>query len=89
MKDWLKGLLMITVTNVVYYIIPVWTVDFLTKQPNPLYSLGEFLKNFPSLQDILSGNFMTSSLSIIIGLAGVAIIGYGIFLFVRDVYRGN
>ena len=86
MRDWLKGLLVLIVGNVIYEVIPVWTVDFLLKQPNPLYDLGTFLSNIPSLQEIASGR-LNSNVNIILGLIGVAIIGYGLYLFIKDVYR--
>jgi hypothetical protein len=87
MRDWLKGLLILIVGNVIYEVIPVWTVQFLLKQSNPLYDLGTFLQHIPSLQDIARGNF-NSNVNLIIGLVGVAIIAYGIYLFVKDVNRG-
>lgn len=86
MKDWLKGLLILVVGNVVYQVIPVWVVEYLLDQPNPLYSIGSFLENIPTLQDIVTGNF-NSTTTLIIGLIGFAIIGYGLFLFIRDLYR--
>jgi hypothetical protein len=86
MKDWLKGLLVLIAGNVIYEVIPVWTVGFLLKQPNPLYGLGTLLSNIPSLQDIARGNF-NSSTNLIFGLIGVAIIAYGLYLFVKDVNR--
>jgi hypothetical protein len=50
--------------------------------------LGTFLKNIPSLQDIFRGNY-DSNLNMIIGIVGIAVIGYGLFLFLRDLYRGT
>ena len=86
MNDRIKGLIVVTVWAVIYEVIPVWIVDYLLKQPNPLYSLGKLLENIPRLQDIITGNF-NSSTALIMGIIGFGIIAYGLYLFVRDVYR--
>ncbi len=85
MKDWLKGLLLMITGNVLYEVIPVWVTDYLLKQPNPLYSVGLLFKNLPSIQDLLTGKLNNSGLAI--GLLGVAMIVYGMYLFVKDIYR--
>jgi hypothetical protein len=87
MKDWLKGLLILIAGNVIYEVVPIWVVGFLKQQQNPLSSLGTFLSNIPSLQQIATGNFGSQG-TMIIGLVGVAVIGYGLYLFIKDVYRG-
>jgi len=86
MKDWLKGLVILIVGSVIYEVIPVWIVEYLLDQPNPLYSIGIFFENIPSLQDVVQGNY-SGYTTLIIGLTGFVIIGYGLFLFIRDVYR--
>jgi hypothetical protein len=86
MKDWLKGLIILIAGNIIYEVIPVWVVGYLLEQPNPLYSLGTFLDNIPRLQDIVTGN-LNSSTALFMGLIGFGIIAYGLFLFIRDVYR--
>jgi hypothetical protein len=86
MRDWLRGLLILIAGNIIYTVIPIWVVEFLLKQPNPLYGLGTFLSNIPSVEDIARGN-LNGNLNIILGLIGVAIIGYGLYLFIKDVYR--
>jgi hypothetical protein len=55
-------------------------------QPNPLYTLGTLLENIPRLQDIFTGNF-NSSTSLLMAIIGFGIIAYGLYLFIRDVYR--
>lgn len=87
MKDWLKGLLIFTVGNVIYEVIPVWVVNYLLKQPNPLYGLGTFLQHIPSIQDVINGNY-NGSFNLVIGIIGIAVIGYGLYLFLKDVYKG-
>ena len=86
MKDWLKGLALVTAGNVLYQVIPVWVADYLSKQSNPLHSVGEFLKNLPSIQDLATGNLGSNS-GLLIAIAGLFMIGYGIYLFVKDLYR--
>ena len=86
MKDWLKGIIIMILVNVLYTVIPIWVVDYLLDQPNPLYSIGLFLENIPSIQDIVSGNF-NSSTALFMGIIGFGIIAYGLFLFIKDVYR--
>jgi hypothetical protein len=86
MKDWLKGLILLTLGNVLYEVIPVWVVDYLLKQPNPLYSVGSFLKALPSIQDMLSGR-VGSSGGFVIGIAGFGMIVYGLYLFTKDLYK--
>lgn len=86
MKDWLKGLLLLTAGNVVYQVIPAWVVDYLLKQSNPLYSVGQFLKSLPSTQDLISGNIGSSG-GLVIAAAGLFMIAYGLYLFVKDLYR--
>jgi hypothetical protein len=86
MKDWLKGLVFVIMGNVLYEVIPVWVSNYLLSQPNPLYQWGEFLKRLPSLQDIISGN-MGASGGTVIGIIGIALIAYGLYLFVKDLYN--
>ena len=86
MKDWLKGLILVTAGNVLYQVIPVWVTNYLSKQSNPLYSVGQFFKNLPSIQDLVTGNLGSNS-GLIIAIAGLFMIGYGIYLFVKDLYR--
>jgi hypothetical protein len=86
MKDWLKGLILLTIGNVLYEVIPIWVTDYLLKQSNPLYSVGRFLKNLPSIQDLITGN-ISSSGGLIIGFVGLLMIIYGLYLFVKDLYR--
>ena len=86
MNDKIKGLIVVVIWAVIYEVIPVWVVDFLLEQPNPLYALGTLLENIPRLQDIVTGNF-NSNTAIFMAVIGLGIIGYGIYLFVRDVYR--
>jgi hypothetical protein len=86
MKDSIKGLIVVVVWAVIYEVIPVWVVEYLLDQPNPLYSLGKFLENIPRLQDIVTGNF-NSSTALFMGIIGFGIIAYGLYLFIRDVYR--
>jgi hypothetical protein len=81
MKDWLKGLILMIIGNVLYEVIPNWVTEYLLSQPNPLYSIGSFLSGLPSLQDILSGESAFS-----IGILGFLLIIYGLYLFVRDLY---
>ena len=85
MKDWLKGIILLIAGNVLYEVIPLWVTDYLLKQSNPLYSVGQFLQNLPSLQDVIRGN-VGSSGGLIIGFAGLLMIGYGLYLFVKDLY---
>jgi len=85
MKDWLKGLVLLTAGNILYEVIPVWVADYLLEQSNPLYSVGQFLKNFPSIQDLVTGN-IGGSMGIVIGFAGLSMIGYGLYLFIKDLY---
>ena len=86
MKDWLKGIILLTAGNILYEVIPVWVTDYLLKQSNPLYSVGQFLKNLPSIQDLITGKIGSSG-GLIIGFAGLLMIGYGLYLFVKDLYR--
>jgi hypothetical protein len=86
MKDRFKGLIVVVVWAIIYEVIPVWVVDYLLDQPNPLYTLGTLLENIPKLQDIFTGNF-NSSTSLLMAIIGFGIIAYGLYLFIRDVYR--
>ena len=86
MKDWLKGLILLIAGNILYEVIPVWVTDYLLKQNNPLYGLGTVLKNLPSIQDFLSGN-ISSSGSFAVGIVGLLMIAYGLYLFVKDLYK--
>jgi hypothetical protein len=86
MKDRFKGLIVVVVWGIIYEVIPVWVVDYLLDQPNPLYTLGTLLENIPRLQDIFTGNF-NSSTSLLMAIIGFGIIAYGLYLFIRDVYR--
>ena len=86
MRDWLKGLILLVLGNVLYEVIPIWVTDYLLKQPNPLYPLGEFLKNLPSLQDIISGN-VNSGGGMAVAVLGLFMIVYGLYLFVKDLYK--
>jgi hypothetical protein len=86
MKDRFKGLIVVVVWAIIYEVIPVWVVDYLLDQPNPLYTLGTLLENIPRLQDIFTGNF-NSSTSLLMAIIGFGIIAYGLYLFIRDVYR--
>lgn len=81
MKNWLKGLILMIMGNILYEVIPAWIADYLLSQPNPLYSIGLFLTGLPSLQDILSGESAFA-----IGILGFLLIIYGLYLFVRDLY---
>ena len=85
MKDWLKGLFLVTIGNVLYQVIPNWTVEFLLKQPNPLYSIGTFFRDIPKLENLLNGN--PSVINPIITIVCVGLVGYGIYLFIGDIYR--
>lgn len=69
-----------------YEVIPVWVTNYLLSQPNPLYSVGSFLKALPSIQNILSGNVGGSG-GIVIGIAGLGMIVYGLYLFTKDLYK--
>jgi hypothetical protein len=86
MKDRFKGLIVVVVWAIIYEVIPVWVVDYLLDQPNPLYTLGTLLENIPRLQDIFTGNF-NSSTSLLMAIIGFGIIAYGLYLFIKDVYR--
>lgn len=86
MNNRIKGLVVVVIWGIIYEVIPVWVVDYLLDQPNPLYSLGNFLKNIPRLQDIVSGN-INSSAALFMTILCFAIIGYGILLFIRDLDR--
>jgi len=72
--------------NILYEVIPVWVTDYLLSQPNPLYSIGNFLKNLPSIQDLISGNIGSSG-SFVVGILGLFMIIYGLYLFVKDLYK--
>ena len=86
MNDKIKGLIVVVAWAVIYEVIPVWVVDYLLEQPNPLYSIGTLLENIPRLQDIVTGNF-NSNTALFMAVIGIGIIGYAIYLFVKDVYR--
>ena len=82
MKNWLKGLILLIIGNVLYEVIPVWATEYLLSQPNPLYSIGLFLENIPSIHDILAGESAFT-----IGFLGLIMIIYGLYLFVKDLYE--
>jgi hypothetical protein len=86
MKDRIKGLIVVVTWGIIYEVIPVWVVDYLLDQPNPLYTLGTLLENIPRLQDVFTGNF-NSSTSLLMAIIGFGIIAYGLYLFIKDVYR--
>ena len=86
MNDKIKGLIIVVIWAIIYEVIPVWVVGYLLEQPNPLHSLGTFLENIPRLQDIVTGNFDNNT-AIFMAIIGFGIIGYGIYLFLKDVYR--
>ncbi len=82
MRDWLKGIILMLIGNLLYEIIPFWVTEYLLSQPNPLYSIGVLLENIPSLHDMLTGEA-----GFAIGIIGFGIIMYGLYLFVRDLYE--
>lgn len=82
MQDWIKGLIFIILGNILYEVIPVWTTNYLLSMPNPYYSIGTFLKNLPSLQNISIGNSGS-----IMGFAGIALIAIGIFFVIKNFYK--
>jgi len=84
MKDWLKGLIFLIVGNFFYDVVPVWTTQYLLSLPNPFYSFGEFLQEFPSIQELTASN---TNLDMVIGYVGIAFIAYAIYLFVKEMYR--
>ena len=86
MKDWLKGLILLTLGNILYEVIPVWVTNYLLSQPNPLYSIGALLRNLPSLQSVLTGNAGSTG-AFVIGIAGFGMIIYGLYLFAKDLYK--
>ena len=86
MNNRIKGLIVVVLWGIIYEVIPVWVVDYLLDQPNPLYSLGTFLENIPRLQDIVSGN-INGSAALFMTILCFAIIGYGLLLFIRDLDR--
>jgi len=47
MRDWLKGLILLVMGNILYEVVPVWITEYLLAQPNPLYSIGLLLESFP------------------------------------------
>jgi len=82
MKDWLKGLILLIIGNILYEVVPVWLTEYLLAQPNPLYSIGLFLENIPSIHDALTGET-----GFAIGILGILMIIYGLYLFVKDLYK--
>ncbi len=82
MKDWLKGFILLVIGNILYEVIPSWITEYLLNQPNPLYSIGLFLENIPSIHDVLTGD-----IGFIMGILGLFMIIYGLYLFVKDLYK--
>jgi len=82
MRDWLKGLILLVMGNILYEVIPVWITEYLLEQPNPLRSIGLFLERFPTVHDILTGDA-----GFAIGILGILMIIYGLYLFVKDLYK--
>jgi len=82
MKDWLKGLILLIIGNILYEVVPVWVTEYLLSKPNPLYSMGLLLENLPSIHDMLTGNVGFAA-----GILGFGMIIYGLYLFVRDLYK--
>ncbi|NIM47138.1 MAG: hypothetical protein GTN40_03200 [Candidatus Aenigmarchaeota archaeon] len=82
MRDWLKGIILLVIGNILYEVIPVWITEYLLEQPNPLYSVGLLLENIPTTHDVLTGET-----GFAIGIIGILLIVYGLYLFVRDLYK--
>nr|NIO44040.1 hypothetical protein [Candidatus Aenigmarchaeota archaeon] len=68
--------------NVLYEVIPVWVTEYLLEQSNPLYSIGLLLEDVPTTHDILTGEA-----GFAMGILGILLIIYGLYLFVRDLYK--
>jgi len=87
MKDWLKGLIFLVMGNFFYDVIPVWITQYLLSLENPLYSIGLFLQNLPSIRDLTSTSTIGSNLGMIIGVVGIGFIAYALYLFFKRIYR--
>lgn len=82
MRDWLKGLILLIIGNILYEVIPVWITEYLLEQPSPLRSIGLLLENLPTTHDILIGDA-----GFAIGILGILLIIFGLYLFVKDLYK--
>ncbi|MEM5778125.1 MAG: hypothetical protein QXK49_00635 [Candidatus Aenigmatarchaeota archaeon] len=89
MKEWLKGLILLIVGNILYNVIPVWITQYLLSLPNPFYSIGTFLQSIGNAYQSLSkANVdLFNTFESIKQYIGIAIIGYALYLIIKSFYK--